>query len=814
MRKNEKILFIATPLAETSLICIGFASWNLGANNGAEANITIESGSFIDTSLKFDSTEMISGALNFDAYSLDSYGKVYASTDADENLELIIDGKVNGYSKTWDLIRVNFRIEPKYLIKYNELVALGYIEEPTFNDLRKDDSSIVTDLTTTGSYWRSFLNDEENNRSFRFRYSFNYGKFFNYENPSLFFDSKNFNGEKTGESYTFEEKKKILNNLQEINSAKFSVYLDIVDSSKTKTIKFNSNGGSFSSIDTSTTITKSDLILHDKIKFPICYKTNCNFLGWNVNGTLYEGNKYYYVDEIFLDDSLSEISFTAEYDDLTTSGTLSFVTGELYASASVKVLIYSNKNGSNEISFTNSTGGSIANVLKGDRIKIVPVSNVANISYTGLSSKLPDGWQNVIDNTFSISVTPDELCQATINYSCSGTKLAETYFEYNFEVKNSSTEKISTYVSSKIIGKGKYIRILDVHGVESFSIDGLTPDSEGYYYINRSSITINVVCKPSYNVTFVNTNTDSKSDTPTVDFTISNDTKGYSYPKKSQSMGTISNCIVTGDKVKITKGNNTESFDGEQSVNGANITMNVKATTSSSCFVENTKILMADKIYKNVQDVRISDKVLIYNHYTGKVEVAEILGLVNHGYIGCKKIRIQFSNGSNLDILNSHMLFDIYENKYVSISCESIDNYKNDEFIGLDKEQKIINVRITKYEIKDTYEEAYSIITINNLNVIAENLLTLTPVTKHLVNYLRLNNEHVIDKEKMNNDIELYGTYTYDYWSKVMDKFIYDSFNVKYLKIAVGKGILSELEIKLLVRLFYSMLSDSTLKIE
>ena len=47
---------------------------------------------------------------------------MYASTDADENLELIIDGKVNGYSKTRDLIRVNFRIEPKYLIKYNELV--------------------------------------------------------------------------------------------------------------------------------------------------------------------------------------------------------------------------------------------------------------------------------------------------------------------------------------------------------------------------------------------------------------------------------------------------------------------------------------------------------------------------------------------------------------------------------------------------------------------------------------------------------------------------------------------------------------------
>ena len=46
-----------------------------------------------------------------------------------------------------------------------------------------------------------------------------------------------------------------------------------------------------------------------------------------------------------------------------------------------------------------------------------------------------------------------------------------------------------------------------------------------------------------------------------------------------------------------------------------------------------------------------------------------------------------------------------------------------------------------------------------------------------------------------------------------MDRFIFDSFNVKYLKVAVGKGMLSELEIVLLVKLFYSMLDDTTLKI-
>lgn len=793
MRKSEKIIFIATPLAETGLICIGFASWNLGTNNGAEANITIESGSLKDTSLKFDSTEMISGALNFDAYSLDSYGKVYASTDADENLELIIDGKVNGYSKTRDLIRVNFRIEPKYLIKYNELIALGYIEEPTFNDLRKDDSSIVTNLTTTGSYWRNFVNNEENNRSFRFRYSFCYGKFFNYENPSLFFDSKNFNGEKTGDSYTFEEKKKILKNLQEINSAKFSVYLDIVDSSKTKTIKFNSNGGSFSSLDTSTTITKSDLILHDKIKFPICYKTNCNFLGWNVNGTLYEGNKYYYVDEIFLDDSLSEISFTAEYEDLTTSGTLNFITGELYANASVKVLIYSNINGLSESSFTNSTGGTITNVLKGDRIKIVPVSNVSNISYTGLSNKLLDGWQNVINNTFSITVTPDELCSAIINYTCSGTKLAETYFEYNFEVKNSSTEKISTYVTSKVIGKGKYIRISDVHGVKSFFINGLTPDSEGYYYIDQSSVTINVECWPSYNLTFKHTSGDN---TPTVNFEITNSKTGYSYNYNNQKMGTINNCVIKGDKVNVTGGNNYSSSDAPKDIGNSDATISV-VSTNKACLSKGTYILVDYGKYKKIEEIEVGERILVYNSITGKLDYTIAAYIFKSEEESLPILRLKFSNNSYLDIVAGHCLYSKKTLKYEEITLKNVNDYINEEFLAItENDESTSYVTLVSYEIFKTKTIGFGLVSAKHMSCIANGFINITDDIAGLYNYFETDRNLIINYSLMEEDIKKYGLYSYDEWKDWFTELEFELFNIKYLKVSVGKGLLTEDKIK------------------
>lgn len=790
MRNKEKILYIVTPLAETSLICIGFASWNSGSNNGTEASISVDTGNIKDNSLKFTSTAIVSPNITFDAYNIDKSGKVYSSDDSNENLELIIDGKINGYFKTWDLIRINLRIDPTYFVVYNELISLGYIQEPVFTDLLKSDNSVVSDLSTIGSYWKETINDSDNTRSFRFRYNFSYGKYFNYQNPSLFFDSKDFNGEKTGDSYSFDEKKKILSKFQSISGANFSAYLDIVDTTKTKKITFNSNGGSFSSLSTDTKIEKSELILHDKLKFPICYKTNCNFLGRNYNGKLYEGNKYYYIDDVFTDTSLSEISFTAAYEDLTSSGTLSFITGELYALANVKVVVYSNKNGSSEFNFTDSQGGTLTSVLKGDRIRIIPMSNVRSISYEGLSNKTIDEWQIVISNTFSITITPMDLCKAVINYSCSGTKLNESYFAYYIEVKNSNKEKISAYLTEKNLSKGVYLRINNIHGVASFSIDGLSPDSEGFYYINQSSININIVCSPSYNLTF---NRSGGRATPTVNFKIEN-SDGYLYSKNDQAMGTINNCITKGDTVTITGGTEVSSNDGPKVVDSANITMNVVA---SNCLTENSLVMLANGDYKKAIDIRAGDLLMTINHENGHFEAAPVV--FNDDYNkeadDYNVITLEFSNGKTVEVVYEHGFFDLDTMKYEYIKESNYKSFIGHKFVtveqtatGLEKGE----ATLIRASLSNKHLRICSPVTYKNLDIVTDGMLSMPGGITGIFNIFDYDSDLSYNAEKKQQDIEKYGLFDYSHFEDRIPYEFYEAFNGQYLKVAIGKGMLTE----------------------
>lgn len=52
-----------------------------------------------------------------------------------------------------------------------------------------------------------------------------------------------------------------------------------------------------------------------------------------------------------------------------------------------------------------------------------------------------------------------------------------------------------------------------------------------------------------------------------------------------------------------------------------------------------------------------------------------------------------------------------------------------------------------------------------------------------------------INIEKMNKDIEKYGLFTYDEWDEYLSYEQFIAFNVKYLKVSIGKGLVTKEEI-------------------
>ena len=177
----NKILFYTCPIVATSsLATIGYSVWVINNTESIDNNIDVKCSSLVTNELKFKNVSLKNSSINFDAYSIDNYGSVTASTDSNEQLQILIDGSLSGYNLNFDAIKINFRIQSAFKYKYENLINNGYLEEPKFNELKKTDST-TSNIETNGSYWSSDI--LSNSRNFKFIYNFKRRSLFNYENP-------------------------------------------------------------------------------------------------------------------------------------------------------------------------------------------------------------------------------------------------------------------------------------------------------------------------------------------------------------------------------------------------------------------------------------------------------------------------------------------------------------------------------------------------------------------------------------------------------------------------------------------------------
>lgn len=222
-----------------------------------------------------------------------------------------------------------------------------------------------------------------------------------------------------------------------------------------------------------------------------------------------------------------------------------------------------------------------------------------------------------------------------------------------------------------------------------------------------------------------------------------------------------------------------------------------------SCLVEGTMITMADGTLKPVENIRKGDMVLAFNHFTGEYEPTPII-FNDHTQKQASLydvITLDFADGSNLEIIECHGVFDATLNKYVFIDY---DNYK--DFIGhkfvIAKEQNgnMVNetVELIKADVVEKYTRAFSPVSYSDLNCVANGFLTVCNATGNIciVNYFDYDENFKFDEQAMKNDIEKYGLYTYDEWKDCMPLDVFNAFNVPYTKILVAKGIVTEAELK------------------
>lgn len=215
-------------------------------------------------------------------------------------------------------------------------------------------------------------------------------------------------------------------------------------------------------------------------------------------------------------------------------------------------------------------------------------------------------------------------------------------------------------------------------------------------------------------------------------------------------------------------------------------------TGESSCISAGTFITLADGSQVPVESLTGNEMLLVWNMYTGRFDVAPILCIDSDPLSLYEVIRLSFSDGTTVDVISEHGFFDVDLNKYVYLDEHAAD-YIGHCFLkqGTDG---MVQVTLEDVSIVRESTAAYSPVTYGHLCYFVNGMLSMPGGIDGLFNIFEVDGETMMyDAEAMAADIEKYGLYTYEELNALVPvpEVMFDAVNGQYLKVAVGKGIIT-----------------------
>ena len=265
-----------------------------------------------------------------------------------------------------------------------------------------------------------------------------------------------------------------------------------------------------------------------------------------------------------------------------------------------------------------------------------------------------------------------------------------------------------------------------------------------------------------------------------------------------KSSAKVANKSATGGTWTVT----SYSFKG---TNGKTVTNNTVVTFTfpdNSCVTGDTLVMLADGTQKRIDEVTYEDQLLVWNFFTGKYDVVPSAIIFYHGDAEYDILNLNFADGTTVKVINNHGFYDIEENQFVFIDMANVEEYIGHKFVKVDGD-RYTSVELTSYEITQEYTGCYSIQSAMHNNFMVEGMFSLTiPHYEGWFDYFEIGEGMKYDEEKMNADIEKYGLYTYDDFAEYVTYEQFIAFNGPYLKVLVGRGVVTYEQIIDLIAMF------------
>lgn len=212
----------------------------------------------------------------------------------------------------------------------------------------------------------------------------------------------------------------------------------------------------------------------------------------------------------------------------------------------------------------------------------------------------------------------------------------------------------------------------------------------------------------------------------------------------------------------------------------------------TSCVAKGTELIDQNGSIVLVEDVKPGDSILAYNHYEGKFEFVPITVYTDHGSNYSTMIKLQFADGSHLDIVDEHGLFDYDLKKYVMINSTNAESYIGHRFVHVIQDGDGYSYEttvLTDAVISNESVYAYSLLTAGDINIVTNGILSIAADTDGLYNMFEITDGLAYDQELMESDLDTYGYLDYEQFAEYMTKEEFDSFGGKYLQVSIGKGL-------------------------
>lgn len=288
---------------------------------------------------------------------------------------------------------------------------------------------------------------------------------------------------------------------------------------------------------------------------------------------------------------------------------------------------------------------------------------------------------------------------------------------------------------------------------------------------------------------------------------ITNNTRGYlgGMAGLADSIGQFRGCSVTivlentdfdedSDMMGEVIGN-VDDLKVEEYNSKYNITVEV-ILEKGSCLAAGTLITLADGTQKPIEELTGDEMLLVWNLYTGRYDVAPILFIDCDALQNYSIINLSFSNGETVRVISEHGFWDYNLNRYVYLD-RNAEQYighwfcsqTTDEYGNMIAER----VQLLDVTIRTEMTVAYSPVTYGHLCYFVNGMLSMPGGIEGLFNIFEVDAETMsYDRGLMNDDIEQYGLFTYEEFTKLVpvSREVFEAFNGQYLKVAVGKGLI------------------------